>query len=644
MDDFETSDIIALQHAIHNTSGKFLRKFIESLSDCDLVSLLDCYLQRYLPQRHNFDLWRANTEIPKQSQLIDSIHTLNLQNINNKSTNQNTCNHDYNILKSMQNTFGKKYYQNPKPKARQHSLLLKILPPCLLSTIISFLSFNDRNLNKSVCFDFYQSCKDKNLIGNHHSLITDKQLVKLQKNEIDIRRFIHCKHLEFCNIGNRYKFEALLIRIIAGDSRNNHITHRSQCNYVNYNYCNNNWPKSSLTKGNYQTLTIKDYSTIYSPSQHSLMNCIVDLGNKCKNNSSNSNSSINSDNINGIDGNKISLKSKGWMGELKENYINSLKGIRKLIWNCGGITQEGKIDEFISLMPNIENIIFVDGTDHIFPKLQTPKNIYKAFFSQIRISTIPCITITIVDKLQHLDMDIRHGGFWNHFDSAQDHFNCNPLYLVRFCKNLKIFRLKITSPTTFISSDFEDMMLKSMNLSKDKHKHFSKSKYKHHRLVEMIQDYNNKIKNNKAIKLKDLRVIDIDWTHDSRMLFDDDINHGKYKDDSNKMVFELIHESMNFLLNLSIKKNIREFGYQCRVGSITFFDEMTTLAGQCKMLKSLKIDCMLSNCDIAKILLNNISKSIDHLNLVIHGTRLKFSSVLDQIKTLIESNRLLSIS
>ena len=656
MGDFETSDIIALQHAIYNTSVKSIRQFILSLPDCDLVSLLDCYLQRYLPQRHNFDLWRANTEIPKKSQLIDSIHTWNLQNINNnnnkKSTNPNTCNHNYNILRSMQNSFAKKYYQNPKPKTRQHSLLLKILPPCLLSTIISFLSFNDRNLNKSVCFDFYQSCKDKNLLGNYHSLITDSKLRKLQRNEMDIRRFIHCKHLEFARVSSS-KFGPLLVRIIAGDSTNNHVTHKSQCKYINKNHRDRNWPKKSLTKGNYTTLTIEDQHWIlWESTRNSMIHLIVNLAN---------------------------ARRKDWMGKLKENYINSLKGITKLVWTCR-VDVEGKMGLFMSLMPNIESIVFVDGTSNanVFRTIQTLKNIYKTFLSiscekaSIAGNASPRLSKRSLNinterhglgkKLQYLDMDVRHASFWSYFDSAKDHFNCNPLYLVRFCKKLKVFRLKITPPTPN-NNNSKNKSKQSKNKNKNKNnknnknknkntnKNNNKNTYDHRSLVEMIQEESQQLQEIKNCQLKHLQVIDILWQHTDALVD----NLGKAE---HKVVFEVIHESMRYLLSNSNKENIREFGYRCSVGSMTFFDKITKLVGECQMLKSLKIriDDMVLNHglskretddddegSVTKTLLNNISKNVDDITVEMFAAK-SSSLMVNEIKAMIASNRLSSLS
>lgn len=126
----------------------------------------------------------------------------------------------------MQNTFAKKYYKNPTSKSK-HSLLLTSLSLCILSSVVSFLSFNDGNLNKSICWQFYQSCKDSNLISNQHTFINNSKLYKLQRNEMNVARFLCGKHLHLHNVYT-WNFDILINRILARDWKNIHFVNYQQ--------------------------------------------------------------------------------------------------------------------------------------------------------------------------------------------------------------------------------------------------------------------------------------------------------------------------------------------------------------------------------------------------------------------------------
>lgn len=249
-DSFEVADIICIQHALHNSSIKSIRKFVLSLSHAELISLVDCYLQRFLPTQPNDSIpYRTKAQ---NSQPIDAIHAFNLKSANlsnnndndsgdndsneNSITTNNRCSHS--ILKTMQSSFVAKYYRNRRPT--QRCSMIGRLPPCLVVNIVSFLSFYDRNKSKLICFDFYQYCKDSNSMANQHSVINSKAIQKIKKNELSIKPFIHSSKLDINMDSLSYDHAELMSKIIC--SYPNRARDRSlklMGYYCRYTYHNN---------------------------------------------------------------------------------------------------------------------------------------------------------------------------------------------------------------------------------------------------------------------------------------------------------------------------------------------------------------------------------------------------------------------
>ena len=94
----------------------------------------------------------------------------------------------------MQSAFVQQYYNHEKArydKKYQKSMMLKLLQPCLISTVISFLTFYERNTCKLVCFDIYRCSKESNLIANQHTVLTSATISKIQQKQLDITKFFH---------------------------------------------------------------------------------------------------------------------------------------------------------------------------------------------------------------------------------------------------------------------------------------------------------------------------------------------------------------------------------------------------------------------------------------------------------------------
>ena len=201
---FNVNDMIGFQRALHNAPIKQIRNFVLHLPEDELRSLLNCYLQTFMPVKHNYKLQKSNQAESLRSQPIDARNIYNLQHLSQTNAS---------ILTSMKQSFVTKYFSNPKTNNRNknihNSQLLKKLPSGIISYMASFMTFGERNRNKEVCFDFYQCCKDNNSICNQHSVLTMQNMCQLTRNELDIRRFLYSKHLSFrCDFNNGEKFSA----------------------------------------------------------------------------------------------------------------------------------------------------------------------------------------------------------------------------------------------------------------------------------------------------------------------------------------------------------------------------------------------------------------------------------------------------
>ena len=164
----QTHEVINIQHALHNCSIKNIRKFVHDLSDVELIKLIDSYLQSFLP----YD--------PRKSPNLSNGIDLNA-----------------NILSSMQSSFASKYYSHFHRNTKNKYSILNRLPHCLISQMASFMTFFERNfILKLVCFDFYQCCKENNLVSNYHCIIDKRLKKKIKAKEIDIQRLVYSKCLE----------------------------------------------------------------------------------------------------------------------------------------------------------------------------------------------------------------------------------------------------------------------------------------------------------------------------------------------------------------------------------------------------------------------------------------------------------------
>lgn len=186
-----------------------------------------------------------------------------------------------------------------------------------------------------------------------------------------------------------------------------------------------------------------------------------------------------------------------------------------------------------------------------------------------------------------------------------------PLFLLYKCINLQVLKLKLQLPIP--KND-------NRNISghgKPKHKIYEKEMDKWTHKISLA---NQLIDEQKHKKLEQLRVIHVVWT---QLLVHTDIAgdgqhaaaNDKYQNKKQELAFELVHGTMNCLVNLGFKENITQFGYCYHTQTSEQFDKMLHLAKQFDNLKVFEFGAPMSmNTSIDKKSLMQLKSIVDNVN------------------------------